>query len=355
MPRDRDPRSLPRLEGLRASLLQAGHRTATVEELHRFTRRFRQGLIVNGMASAETGGLLADEVVLTHDDMFSPEVKDALARVGHPIPNGALHYFTQEQIMGWTNEVAGTAFEQQVSLMANRREIALPDGADHVVLSGRTQAGWDLALMKGNALVGHAQVKLSQNDQTILLHLESHPDIPIVITNHEAAVAAAHDGVNVIDSGVRYDQVHGPVADQIARHLDFAHFVHEWVPEAALAVILTRAVWRWRAGMPQRQLVDWVKTESAKAGISNVAGTLASLTPPGLFARIPTAMTTRMVVNRDDVARSVAQRTRRSADHLRSLLPGWAANSSVLSGNRLLGFAEPIVAARSSCAQVANP
>lgn len=290
---------------------------ASWEEVQGYTAEFQQGLISHDLGdSAITGGLIVDQVDLIRDGHWSDDVRDAITRGGGHIPNGAVHYFSAHQLMGWTNMLSGTVFEQTVADLANHGQIALPNGADHVVLAGRTQEGWDLALLRGRQVVGHAQVKFSSDAHTIVQHLHNHPDVTIVIANHDAAVAAAHHGIHVIDAGVAYDHLHNQVASEVAHHLGAAHLVHEWVPEVAAIVILAGAARKLQKGERAAAVATWTKEELTKAGLANAVGTAVSLTPHGLILRLPAAMYTRFAMNRFDVARSSGSRTDTILEHL---------------------------------------
>ena len=262
-------------------------------------------------ATAETavgGGLAVDQVDLIRDAHLAPEVASAIGRVGSVLPDGALHVAGSAEVMGWTNVIAGTVFEQSVTEAANSGQIALPDGADHVVLAGRVQEGWDLDLMRGKDVVGHAQVKFSADDHTILLHLQNHPDIPIVIANHEAAIAAAHAGVPVIDAHIDYAPLHDTVHAEVVDHIGFAHFIHEWVPEAALVIIIGMALNKLRTGTPRDEVIRWAKEQAAISGIANGAATVASILSGHEIVRLPTALMTRFWIARADVSGAAHRR-----------------------------------------------
>ena len=264
-----------------------------------------------GRATAETAvgfGLAADQIDLIRDGHFDPEVATAIGRIGSDLPNGAVHVASAAELMGWTNVIAGTVFEQAVTEAANNGKFALPNGADHVVLAGRVQEGWDLDLMRGNEVVGHAQVKFSANDHTILLHLQNHPDIPIVIANHEAATAAAHAGVPVIDAHIDYAPLHDTVQSEVADHLGLTHFIHEWVPEAALVIILGMAICKLRSGEPRSDVLRWAKEQAAISGVANGAATIASMLTGHELVRLPTALMTRFWIARADVSGTAHKR-----------------------------------------------
>ena len=258
--------------------------------------------------TAVTAGLAVDQIDLIRDAHLAPEVASAIGRIGSGLPDGALHAAGTAEVMGWTNVIAGTVFEQSVTEAANSGQIALPNGADHVVLAGRVQEGWDLDLMRGKDVVGHAQVKFSADDHTILLHLQNHPDIPIVITNHEAATAADHAGVPVIDSHIDYAPLHDTVHTEVIDHIGFAHFVHEWVPEAALVVIIGMALNKLRTGTPRDEVIRWAKEQAAVSGIANGAATVASILTGHEIVRLPTALMTRFWIARADVSGAAHRR-----------------------------------------------
>ncbi len=276
----------------------------TWEAVRDYARRFVQAAASWNLATA---GLVGDQIDLIHDNYWSPDVKAALDRIGD-FPTGALHLFTHEQLMGWTNVISGTIFEQTVAQMVNSGVLELPNGADHAVLVGRAQEGWDLALFRGNDLVGQAQVKFSNGGATIIHHLHDHADIPIVITNHEAAEAAHHLGISVIDSHLNYASIHDHVAEQVKDHLGVGTTVHEWVPEFALIALAGRALAMIDDGQPYERARRWFLAEAGKAGISNAGGSVAALLTHTGWIRLPAALTVRGLITRAAVTECAVER-----------------------------------------------
>jgi hypothetical protein len=290
-------------------------------ETTRWSRQFLRALRSMDAAEVLAGvGLGADEIGLTIDGHLSQNINDAVDRIGVGLPDGALHFYRAAGLMGWTNLVEGTVFEQAVADAANAGRITLPDGADHVELASRTQEGWDLALMRGDKTVGHAQVKFAPDDHTIVMHLHEHPDVPIVIASHEAARDAATHGVSTIDSHIEYGGLHDAVASAIGDRLGASHFVHEWVPEVALAFIAGTAAYRlwWRHESPAT-VKKWAKEQASAAGAANVAATAGTVVTGIGLLRLPISFTTRTLIRRVQVAERSADRATRLREQLKHM------------------------------------
>ena len=313
-----DPRTARSIETVAVAI---GPECATTarprQQLRNLLKEAKRSIEGADLAGSTVGIALGiDQVDLIRDAHFAPEVATAIGRVGSDLPDGALHVAGAAEVMGWTNVIAGTVFEQSVTEAANSGKIALPNGADHVVLAGRVQEGWDLDLMRGKDVVGHAQVKFSADDHTILLHLQNHPDIPIVITNHEAATAADHAGVPVIDSHIDYAPLHDTVHTEVIDHIGFAHFVHEWVPEAALVVIIGMALNKLRTGTPRDEVIRWAKEQAAISGIANGAATVVSILTGHEVVRLPTALMTRFWIAGADISGAAHRRAHATREAL---------------------------------------
>lgn len=297
-----------RLNAIRA-LHGTEHENATYGAASEWAAGFRAALIEQDAADTLVdAGLVADQLDLLYDSHLTNSVQVALGRIGTSLPDGALHYFRSHELMGWTNLIEGTVFEQAVADAANQGDFLLPNGADHVELASRTQDGWDLTLLKGTTPVGYAQVKFAPDDHSIVMHLQNNPDVPIVIANHEAAIDAVNHNFDVIDAGIGYQGIHSEVAGSVARQLDFAHFVHEWVPETAALFILGMALYRrWWKGERAEDVKAWSAHRLGTAGAVNATATVASVVTGSEIVRLPVSLATRLLLARGPVSSESAR------------------------------------------------
>lgn len=270
-------------------------------------------------------GLVADSMTLAVSDHWPSDVSDAFERLGlydrySPTTlHGVIAHLTVAQQQGITNSVKGTLFEVRVVDHINHGQLQIGDATSAVLPSSLNQPGWDATLVsKSGSSVDHVQMKATSDWHVLAKHLDRYPQIPNVVTTHEAASAASlHDlGGNIIDSGISNAEITQHVQG-VVEHLDAAHAIHEFVPEFALVAILAAASMRLQRGDDKAEVGRWVAEQASISGAANLASLAVQVATGTALVRPFVSLGTRFSIARAQMGRKVASRMAEIRDDLR--------------------------------------
>jgi hypothetical protein len=273
-----------------------------------------------------TAALLGDTTYLAHTDSWPADVNDTLERLGlfktySPTTlHGVLEHLSPHGITGLVNNVKGVDLELQTVQRINIGDLHLP-GVDHAQQAqALNQPGWDLQTSQNGHVVGHLQVKATDDWRLLAHHLARYPQYQDIVTNHEAIAAAAQHGMDtshLIDAGsnaVLTDHV-----TDALQHINDAHVVHELVPEFAVAAILTLAAVRLKKGEDRKETARWAREQLTTAGLANVASLAVQVATGTVALRPIAAMGTRFAIARGRLASHIGERARARRARLRAL------------------------------------
>jgi hypothetical protein len=286
--------------------------------------------------AAVTAGIAIDATDMALQDHWPADIQMSLKRLGlferysPTTAHGVLAHLSGLHRAGLENAVKGTDFEIQSVDRINHGQLRdLAGRIDHATLASATnQPGWDATAYEHRDVVGHLQMKATDNWQVLAEHLSRYPEYPDLVTTHEVAQQAAGHGLDVghvVDSGMSNAALTDHVDDSLG-HLDLAHGVHELLPEAAFVAIAVMAVRKKRSGATVREVSSWVREQATIAGIANIAGLLVQVATGTVIVRPPTSIATRFVAARGKLANQIADRMRTRRRSLRSLLPAGPLN-----------------------------
>jgi hypothetical protein len=273
-----------------------------------------------------TAGLLGDTTYLAHTDSWPADVNETLERLGlfkkySPTTlHGVLEHLSPHGITGLVNNVKGVDLELQTVQRINSSDLHLP-GVDHAEQAqALNQPGWDLRTSQNGHVVGHLQVKATDDWHVLAHHLARYPQYQDIVTNHEAIAAASQHGMDtshLIDAGsnaVLTDHV-----TDALQHINDAHVVHELVPEFAVAAILTIAAVRLKKGEDRKETARWAREQLTTAGLANVASLAVQVATGTVALRPIAAMGTRFAIARGRLASRIGERARARSARLRAL------------------------------------
>lgn len=273
-----------------------------------------------------TAGLLGDTAYMAHTDSWPADVNETLERLGlfktySPTTlHGVLKHLSPRGITGLVNNVKGVDLELQTVQRINSGDLHLP-GVDHAEQAqALNQPGWDLETSQHGHMVGHLQVKATDDWHVLAHHLARYPQYQDIVTNHEAIAAAAQHGMDtshLIDAGsnaVLTDHVTGAL-----QHVSDAHVLHELVPEFAVAAILTIAAVKLKNGADRRETARWAREQLATAGLANAVSLAVQVATGTVALRPLAAMGTRFAIARGRLASHIGERARDRRAQLRAL------------------------------------
>ena len=288
------------------------------------TEQLRVGAAYNDAVT--TAGLLADSAILASADHWPADVNETLERLGlftkysPTTVHGVLKHLSPNGITGLVSNVKGVQLEMQTVEAINSGHLHLP-GVDHAELAvSLNQPGWDIQTSYHDHVVGHLQVKATDDWHLLAHHLARYPQYQDIVTSHQAISAAAQHGMDTshfIDAGS-----HAALTDHVAdalQHLDAAHVVHELVPEFAVAAILVVAAVKLRNGGHPKDTATWAREQLTTAGLANVASLAVQVATGAVVLRPFAAMGMRFAIARGRVAARVGERARARRVRLQAL------------------------------------
>ncbi|MDR6119719.1 hypothetical protein QE370_002903 [Aeromicrobium sp. SORGH_AS981] len=236
---------------------------------------------------------MTDTVTDSASDTWSSEVLEAWARLGHEAKYGTgaeagvyglsrvFDPLSEDQLLGLTNSVKGTAMEIRVRERAQSGEFPGLEGlpSDAHLSTSLTQSGHDVEIVNSaGEVIERIQVKAG-SWESIAPRLSEYTDqgIAVAVTSETAARAReAGFGASVIDTGISGTELTERVASSVD-NLGLGHSVDEFLPELAFASVALSAVMRIRTGQDPADVAVWVKSEIASTGAANAAGLAAEL------------------------------------------------------------------------------
>jgi hypothetical protein len=273
-----------------------------------------------------TAGLLGDTTYLAHTDSWPADVNDTLEHLGlfktySPTTlHGVLKHLSPHGITGLVNNVKGVDLEIQTVERINSGGLHLP-GVDHAQQAqALNQPGWDLQTSSGGHVVGHLQVKATDDWHVLAHHLARYPQYQDIVTNHEAIAAAAQHGMDtshLIDAGSNA-ALTDHVTDAL-QHVNDAHVLHELVPEFAVVAILAIAAAKLKNGADRKETGRWAREQLTTAGVANVISLLVQIGTGTVALRPVAAMGTRFAIAGGRLAGRFGERARARRARLRAL------------------------------------
>ncbi|MGR7026366.1 hypothetical protein [Geodermatophilus sp. URMC 62] len=247
-----------------------------------------------------TAGLAVDGYIAAAEDAWPVEITDALQRLGWADrwDPRALRFLVTPidgaAAAGFRNSVKGTVFEQMVEDRAEEGLLDLPEGADGLELAkSLNQPGWDAELLRDDEVVGVVQMKATGSLDYLMEHVERYPDVEHVIATSEVAAAAQAKGMDVIDGGVRNDDLTAMLTEA-GESLDAGSLVHEWIPVTGLSLVVLRAVRAHGDGASFDQLKDILAEEGITLVAAHAAGLVIETTTGLVGLRLVTSLGVRL-------------------------------------------------------------
>lgn len=162
------------------------------------------------------------------------EVIDRFPGYTHERLNYLAQHASSASKEGAINQLMGHLGERVMTDAINSGALHLPQDWHAVLADTTNQAGWDVTMADSNGHLFHANFKVTLDGGTISQHFIEHPDIPVVITNTEAADIFAHNpGVTVVRPGdVIPDHAHQIVIDSGRHYAELHDFADNYVNHA---------------------------------------------------------------------------------------------------------------------------
>lgn len=144
------------------------------------------------------------------------------------------HHASSASKEGAINQLMGYLGERVMTDAINNGALHLPRDWHAVLADTTNQAGWDVTISDSDGNLFHANFKVSLDRSIISHHFLMHPDIPVVITNTEAADLFAYDPtVTVVRPGdVIPDDAHHIVIDSGRHYAELHDFAEKYVDHA---------------------------------------------------------------------------------------------------------------------------
>lgn len=178
------------------------------------TARLRVGAAYTD--SVTTAGLLGDTAYLAHTGSWPADVNETLERLGlfetysPTTVHGVLAHLSPHGITGLVNNVKGVDLELQTVEGINSGDLHLP-GIDHAQQAQTlNQPGWNLQTSESGHVVGHLQVKATDDWHILAHHLARYPQYQDIVTNHEAIALRP-----IAAMGTRFAIARGRLASEI--------------------------------------------------------------------------------------------------------------------------------------------
>jgi hypothetical protein len=225
-------------------------------------------------------------------EMSQQEFRDVLERSG--VKTSHLLDNQVEAARIATNKAVGVAFELDLPELIRSGQVPVPFGTDTVTLHAFNHPGSDLAFAgsDGNVII-EANAKASMSWDVIREHFQSHPDVSIVYTTHEAAVSAAANGMTVfeganvvippgsghvvVDTGMTAAGYREAILEAAGHDdhglFDFlnSHHLFNEVPWFTIMLLAYRARKRGKEGMPWIENRVRTTREASRSGAALVA------------------------------------------------------------------------------------